>query len=216
MSDSTSPIRPPRLAVLLSGGGRTLANLIAKIDEGALSAQLVAVVSSNPAAGGLAIAEQAGISAIVLRRADFPDDAAYSEAIYAAIQPFQPDLIICAGFLKRLVVPAEWEGRILNIHPCLLPESNAAGLGFYGDRVHQAVIASGATVSGATVHIVDNEYDHGPVVLRQTVPVLPGDSAETLAARVFAAECELYPRAIIAHWHTVASGAQGSSAGNNG
>jgi phosphoribosylglycinamide formyltransferase 1 len=216
MSDSASSIRPPRLAVLLSGGGRTLANLIARIDSGELAAEIVAVVSSNPAAGGLAIAERAGIPAVALRRVAFSDDSAYSEAIHAAIQPFQPDLIVCGGFLKRLVVPAEWEGCILNIHPCLIPESNAAGLGFYGDRVHQAVIASGATVSGATVHVVDNEFDHGPVVLRATVPVLPGDTAETLGARVFTAECELYPRAIIAHWHTLAGGARGKLGGDKG
>ena len=98
-------------------------------------------------------------------------------------------------------MPPEWEGRILNIHPCLIPESNAAGLGYYGDRVHQAVIDCGATTSGATVHVVDNEYDHGPVVMKETVPVLPGDTASDLAARVFALECELYPRAI-AHYLT--------------
>ena len=216
MSDSASSIGPPCLAVLLSGGGRTLANLIARIESGDLAAEIIAVVSSNPAAGGLAIAERAGLPALALRRSGYFDDAAYSQAIFRAIAEQAPDLIVCAGFLKRLVVPAEWEGRILNIHPCLIPESNAAGLGFYGDRVHQAVIASGANTSGATVHVVDNEYDHGPVVMRQTVPVLPGDTAADLAARVFEAECELYPRAIIAHWHTVASGIGGSPAGDNG
>ena len=216
MSDFESSIRPPRLAVLISGGGRTLANLIARTESGDLAAKIVAVVSSNPAAGGLRIAERAGIPAVVLKRSAFPDDAAYSQAIYAAIAPHAPDLIVCGGFLKRLVVLAEWEGRILNIHPCLIPESNAAGPGFYGDRVHQAVLASGADISGATVHVVDNEYDHGPVVMRQTAPVLPGDTAETLAARVFKAECELYPRAIIAHWHTVAGGADVNPAGDNG
>jgi phosphoribosylglycinamide formyltransferase-1 len=216
MSDSGLSIRPPRLAVLLSGGGRTLANLIARIGSGELAAEIVAVVSSNPAAGGLAVADGAGIPAMALRRNAVPDDAAYSEAIYVAISPYAPDLIVCGGFLKRLVVPSEWEGRILNIHPCLIPESNAAGSGFYGERVHQAVLASGAVISGATVHVVDNDYDHGPIVLRQDVPILPGDTAETLAARVFEAECELYPRAIIAHWHTVASGADVNPAGDNG
>ena len=216
MSDFESLIRPPRLAVLLSGGGRTLANLIARTESGDLPAEVVAVVSSNPAAGGLAIAERAASPAVVLKRSAFLDDAAYSQAIYAAIAPHAPDLIVCGGFLKRLVVLAEWEGRILNIHPCLIPESNAAGFGYYGDRVHQAVLASGAAISGATVHVVDNEYDHGPVVMRQTVAVLPGDTADTLATRVFEAECELYPQAIIAHWHTVASGADVNPAGHNG
>ncbi|HET7055046.1 MAG TPA: formyltransferase family protein, partial [Thermomicrobiales bacterium] len=126
-------------------------------------------------------------------------DAAFSNAIYATIAPFEPDLIVCGGFMKRLVVSPDWEGRILNIHPCLIPESNAAGAGFYGGRVHEAVIACGATMSGATVHVVDNEYDHGPVVMKETVPVLPGDTATDLAARVFALECDLYPRAIAAY-----------------
>ena len=195
--------------MLISGGGRTLANLLARIESGYLPAEIVAVVSSNPNAGGVAIAEKVGLPVASIRRGDFGDDWAYSEAIYSTVEPYQPDLILCAGFLKRLVVPAEWEGRILNIHPCLIPDSNAAGPGFYGDRVHEAVIASGATTSGATVHVVDNEYDHGQVVLRQTVPVLPGDTPETLASRVFAAECDLYPRAIIAHWHALSS-AQGA------
>jgi len=194
-----SPPVTPRLAVLISGTGRTLANLIEAIAAATLGAEIVAVVSSRVGVRGLEIAEAAGIPAAVVTRKSYPDDGSFSEAIYAAIAPYEPDLIICAGFLKRLVVPPEWESRILNIHPCLIPESNAAGAGFYGDRVHQAVIDCGATTSGATVHVVDNEYDQGPVVMKETVPVLPSDTASDLAARVFALECELYPRAI-AHY----------------
>jgi formyltetrahydrofolate-dependent phosphoribosylglycinamide formyltransferase len=185
-----------RLAVLISGTGRTLANLIETIAAGALEAEIVAVVSSRAGVRGIEIAGAAGIPVSVVTRRPYPDDAGFSDAIYAAIAPYEPDLIICAGFLKRLVVPPEWAGRILNIHPCLIPESNAAGPGFYGDRVHQAVIDCGAASSGATVHVVDNEYDHGPIVMKETVPVLPGDTASDLAARVFALECDLYPRAI--------------------
>jgi formyltetrahydrofolate-dependent phosphoribosylglycinamide formyltransferase len=188
-----------KLAVLISGTGRTLANLIEKIGAGALSTEIVAVVSSRAGVRGIELAEAAGIPTFVVTRKPYPDDAAFSEAIYAAIAPYEPDLVICAGFMKRLVVPTAWEGRILNIHPCLIPESNAAGLGFYGDRVHQTVIDCGATSSGATVHVVDNEYDHGPIVMKETVPVLPDDTASDLAARVFALECDLYPRAI-AHY----------------
>ena len=92
--------------------------------------------------------------------------------------------------------PHHWTNRILNIHPALIPESQAAGAGFYGHRVHEAVLASGATESGATVHVVDGEYDHGPVVMKQRIPIESGETPEHLAARVFAAECELYPRAI--------------------
>jgi len=182
--------------VLISGTGRTLANLIAKIAAGALEAEIVAVVSSRAGVRGVEIADAAGIPTSVVQRKSYANDAAFSAAIYHELAPYQPDLIICAGFLKRLVVTPEWEGRILNIHPCLIPESQAAGAGFYGDRVHQAVLESGAILSGATVHIVDNEYDHGPVVLKETVPVLPGDTPADLAQRVFALECDLYPRAI--------------------
>ena len=190
------PADVPKLAVLISGTGRTLANLIDRIAAGTLEAEIVAVVSSRAGVRGIEIAEAAGIPAAVVTRKSYPDDGSFSDAIYAAIAPFQPELIVCAGFLKRLVVPPEWEGRILNIHPCLIPESNAAGTGFYGDRVHEAIISSGATSSGATVHVVDNEYDHGPIVMKETVPVLPGDTASDLAARVFVVECDLYPRAI--------------------
>ena len=189
--------------MLLSGGGRTLANLLARIDSGELPANVVAVVSSNVNAGGVAIAEKAGIPVATIRRGDFGDNRAFSEAIYSSIRFHQPDLIICSGFLKRLVVASEWQDRILNIQPALIPQSDAAGTGLYGERVHAAVIASGAEVSGATVHVVDNEYDHGPVVLKAEVPVLPADTPATLAARIFAVECELYPRAVIAHWLTL-------------
>ena len=132
-----------------------------------------------------------------MNRKDFESDRAYSDAVFSEIEPYDPALIILAGFLRKLQVPPQWEGRILNIHPALLPEmAFASGRGFYGERVHRAVLESGQTVSGATVHLVDNGYDTGPVYLRQTVPVEPGDTVESLAARVFAAECELYPRAI--------------------
>jgi phosphoribosylglycinamide formyltransferase 1 len=185
-----------RLAVLLSGSGRTLENLLQASGKGTLAADVVLVVSSKSGVRGLEIAGRAGIPAVVVNRANFPHDTAFSASLFSTVAEYAPDLIICAGFLKRLVVEPGWEGRILNIHPALIPESHAAGAGFYGLRVHSAVIESGASVSGATVHVVDNEYDHGPVVMKRQVPVLPADSAEDLAARVFAAECELYPEAI--------------------
>ncbi|HEV2072368.1 MAG TPA: formyltransferase family protein, partial [Thermomicrobiales bacterium] len=122
----------------------------------------------------------------------------YSKAVYDVLAPHQPDLLIMAGFLRRLLVFPGWEGRILNIHPALLPDAAAyaAGKGRYGDRVHEAVLARGDRVSGATVHVVTDVYDDGPPLLRSEVPVEPGDTAQSLAARVFAAECELYPEAI--------------------
>ena len=187
----------PVLAVLLSGGGRTLANLIERSRAGELPARVGVVVSSVQDAGGLEIARRAGIPAATKIRKDFESDRAYSDAVFSEIEPYDPALVILAGFLRKLVVPPRWEGRILNIHPALLPEmAFASGRGFYGERVHRAVLESGQTVSGATVHLVDNGYDTGPVYLRQTIPVEPGDTVESLAARVFAAECDLYPRAI--------------------
>lgn len=188
------------LAVLISGGGRTLANLIELRRAGHFPADVGIVVSSLAGAGGMGVARDAGIPAVALERKAFDSDTLYSDAIFAAIAPCEPDLVILAGFLRKVVVPPEWEGRILNIHPALLPEmAFASGRGFYGDRVHQAVLASGQTRSGATVHLVDNGYDTGPVYMRQIVPVLPGDTVDSLAARVFEAETELYPRAIAAY-----------------
>jgi len=204
------------LAVLLSGTGRSLANLLRVIDAGSLQARISVVISSRPAVRGLEIADGAGIATAVIERKGFPDDLAYSEAVYAVVAPYQPDLIVMAGFLRKLIVPPEWEGRILNIHPALLPES-AAGKGFYGERVHAAVIASGADESGASVHVVDNEYDAGPVVMRAIVPVLPDDTPASLGARVFAAECELYPEAIrtyaAEHLDLIAAGRRQRSGG---
>ena len=185
--------------MLISGSGRSLENLLNVIAAGDLAAEVVAVVSSKSGVRGLDIAAAAGVPVGIVSRAGFDSRDAFSEAIYAELAPFDPDLIILAGFLKQLTVPVRWSGRILNIHPGLIGESEAAGKGFYGARVHEAVLSSGSAESGATVHVVDNEYDHGPVVMKARVPVLAGDSVETLAARVFAAECELYPRAIAAY-----------------
>lgn len=206
MTESETQAKPV-LAVLISGGGRTLANLIERSRDGSLPAEVGIVISSRADAGGLEIAQSAGIPALAMVRRDFGSDAAYSDAIFDAVAPYRPTLLILAGFLRKLVVPPEWEGRILNIHPALLPEcSYAAGRGFYGDHVHQAVLDRGETLSGATVHRVDNGYDTGPVYMRQTVPVLPGDDAHTLADRVFEAEKELYPRAIEAYLREMHAG----------
>jgi formyltetrahydrofolate-dependent phosphoribosylglycinamide formyltransferase len=185
-----------RLAVLLSGSGRTLENLLAAIERRQLDATIVAVVSSKPGVRGIDIAQSAGIPVTVIERKGFESDAAFTNAILAWLEPYVPHLIVHAGFLRKLAIPATWEGRMINIHPSLIPESGAMGKGFWGDRVHTAVIASGAKWSGATVHLVDNEYDHGPIVAKTVVPVMPDDTTESLAARVFAAECRLYPHAI--------------------
>lgn len=193
--------RTLRVAVLLSGTGRTLENFLQVIDRGELDAALVAVVSSLPGVRGLEIAERAAIPAAVVQRRTYDSDEAFSEAVYAWLASHRPDLLLLAGYLRKLVVTPEWEGKILNIHPALLPECApyAAGRGFFGERVHAAILAHGDAVSGATVHVVDNGYDTGPVVLRATVPVLPGDTPSSLGARVFEAERRLYPEAVRRH-----------------
>jgi formyltetrahydrofolate-dependent phosphoribosylglycinamide formyltransferase len=181
--------------VLLSGTGRTLENLLSTIERGELNARVTIVISSAIGVRGIEIAEGAGIPTAVFTRRAYPDLASFSDAVYDAIAPHQPDLIVCAGFLRQLEIRPEYEGRILNIHPGLLPEG-PSGKGMYGAHVHRAVLASGARESGATVHVVDRDYDTGPVVKREVVPVFAEDSVESLTARVFEAECRLYPAAI--------------------
>ncbi len=191
---------PLRIAVLLSGSGRSLANLLAVIAAGELEAEVVAVVSSVAGVRGLEIAGEAGVPRTTISRKGFAGDAAYSTAVYGWLAPHRPDLIVLAGFLRKLDVPPIWAGRILNIHPALAAAfPYASGRGFYGERVHAAVLANGDERSGATIHVVDNGYDTGPVVAEIAVPVLPGDDARTLGARVFAAECQLYPATIRAY-----------------
>lgn len=198
MSSVQPPSRPWKLAVLISGSGRTLQNLLKVISAGELDAEIVAVVSSAAEIRGLEIAAEAGIPAHVLTPQDARGVDAYSAAIYEQLTPYQPDLVIMAGFLRRLLVHPGWEGRILNIHPALLPQatSYAAGKGFYGERVHAAVLAHGDTESGCTVHVVTDTYDEGPPLGQCVVPITADDDAQSLAARIFAEECELYPRVI--------------------
>lgn len=179
--------------VLLSGSGRTLENLLDRIAAGRLAASVEQVVSSRGDVRGVRLAERAGIPVTVMPPAGRPL-ADWSEAIFAACRGAKPDLVVMAGFLHLVEIPADFAGRVINIHPALLPAFG--GKGFHGMHVHRAVIARGCTVSGCTVHLVDNEYDHGRILFQNTVPVLRDDSPESLAARVFAAECETLPEAI--------------------
>ncbi len=184
--------RPVKAVVLLSGGGRTLENLLSRIKDGSLDLQIAGVVSSRPGVRGLDIATQAGIPTAVFRRKDFPDTTAHNDAINSWLQPREPRIVILAGDLCFYRKPVAFRGPVVNIHPALLPRYG--GKGYYGDRVHQAVLEAGEKESGCTVHLVDDQYDHGRILGQQKVPVLPGDDVHTLAERVFAAECELYPR----------------------
>ena len=181
-----------RLAVLLSGSGRTLENLLDRIAAGRLAASVERVVSSRDDVRGVRLAERAGIPVTVLPPAGRPL-ADWSDSIFAACREARPDLVVMAGFLHLVAIPADFAGRVINIHPALLPAFG--GKGFHGMHVHRAVVARGCTVSGCTVHLVDNEYDHGRILLQKAVPVLRDDSPESLAARVFAAECETLPEA---------------------
>jgi phosphoribosylglycinamide formyltransferase 1 len=184
---------PLRLAVLLSGSGRTLENLLDRIAAGRLAATVVAVISSRADVRGVRIAAAAGIPVTILPPTGRPLGA-WSEDVFAAVRAARPDLVVMAGFLHLVEIPADFTGRVINIHPSLLPAFG--GRGFHGMHVHRAVLDRRCTVSGCTVHLVDEEYDHGRILLQRTVPVLADDTAESLAARVFAAECEALPEAI--------------------
>lgn len=187
--------RPPlRIAVLISGTGRSLKNMLDRIESGRLNVEIRLVVASTPAARGLQFAEKATIPIAVLERKDSPSQGEYSREIFDHCRRAGVDLVALAGFIKRLTVPADFENRVVNIHPSLVPAF--AGKGYYGHRVHEAVLEYGVKLSGCTVHFVDNEYDHGPVILQKAVPVLDGDTLDELEARVFAAECEAYPEAL--------------------
>ncbi len=182
------------VAVLLSGSGRTLENLLRRSPSDELPIRIVGVVSSRPGVRGVAVAEEAGLPVAVFRRRDHPDAAAHSAAINAWLAPLAPRMILLAGYLCYYIPPPWLAGPVLNIHPALLPRFG--GKGMYGERVHAAVLAAGETESGCTVHRVSDEYDAGEILGQRRVPVLPDDTVETLAARVFAAECELYPEVV--------------------
>ena len=183
-----------RLGVLISGGGRSLQNFIDLSDAGRLKAQVVKVVSSRRDAGGLERARCHSIPAAVVRRKDFATTEEFSEAITTELAAADAELVVLAGFLSLYRIPDRYAGRVMNIHPALLPAFG--GHGFYGDRVHKAVLECGCKVSGCTVHFADNKYDNGPIIVQKAVPVLEDDDEHTLAARVFEREKEAYPEAI--------------------
>lgn len=188
------PSVPPRLAVLLSGEGTTLQNLIDRIADGRLGVEIVVAISSRAGVGGLERARRAGIPAIAVERKAFPDVDAFNDALHAELGRRPVDLVVLAGFLSPFQLRDRYVGRVLNIHPALIPAF--CGKGLYGERVHRAVIEAGVKVTGCTVHFADDEYDHGPIVLQGCVPVLDDDTPQTLAARVQQLENELYPAAI--------------------
>ena len=185
---------PLRLACLISGGGRTMLNLADRIDDGSLNASIELVIASRGNIAGVEKSKERGFDTHIILRRDFDSDQAMHDRISALLRENRIDLVCLCGYLRWFRVDPDFRGRVINIHPALLPDFG--GTGMHGARVHEAVLAAKRTTSGCTVHVVDEQYDHGRVILRRTCPVLPGDTADSLAARVFEQECLAYPEAI--------------------
>ena len=187
-----------KVVVLVSGGGTNLQAIIDSIQKGMVTnTELVAVISNNKNAYALERAKNAGISAECISPKDFEDREAFNEALLAGIKKYEPDLVVLAGFLVILpqALIQEYRNRLLNIHPSLIP--SFCGTGYYGLKVHEAVLARGNKVTGATVHFVDEGTDTGPILLQKAVAVKYGDTPEILQKRVMEeAEWELLPKAI--------------------
>ncbi len=182
------------IAVLISGGGTTLRNLISRCDLGTLQVDIRLVVSSTLRAGGLRYAEAASIPTMVVPKLNTLSALEHSERVFGPIRECGVQLVVMGGYLQHVLIPKDFENKVVNIHPSLIPAFS--GKGMYGLKVHQAAIDFGVKVSGCTVHFVDNEYDHGPIILQRTCEVLENDSAESLQLRVFELECEALPTAI--------------------
>ena len=185
------------IAVFASGRGSNLQAILDAIKEGKIrNTQIVVVISNNSEAGALSIARENNIPALHLSRKYFESDESFNGAILYKLQEYKVNFIVLAGYMKKIdrSIIRAFKNRMLNIHPALLPEFG--GKGMYGIYVHEAVIASGARVSGATIHVVDEEYDHGPIVMQKTVTVAPNETGETLAAKVSIVEHEIYPEVI--------------------
>jgi len=188
------PEQTLKLAVLVSGSGTTLQNLLDLIGAGRLNAEVSLVIGSRPGVLGLQRAIDAKVPNSVVDRRDFSDCAGFSERVFSLCDEAAVDLVCLGGWLCLLEIPPRYSGRTFNIHPALLP--SFGGKGMYGPKVHQAVLDHGCKVSGCTVHFIDSAYDNGPIVLQRCCPVLDADTPETLARRVFEEEKIAYPEAI--------------------
>ncbi|MCH8851845.1 MAG: phosphoribosylglycinamide formyltransferase [Planctomycetes bacterium] len=184
---------PLSIAVLISGGGTTLQNFIDLRARGELDVDFKLVISSRPSVKGLQRATDTGIPTMVIERSGNPDGL-FSKHITDVLRQADVDLVCMGGFLSMWIVPPDFEGRVMNIHPALLP--GFGGKGFYGRRVHESVLEAGCKVTGCTVHFVDNIYDNGPIILQKAVAVHENDTPETLAKRVRKQEKVIYPQAI--------------------
>ncbi|TVM00446.1 MAG: phosphoribosylglycinamide formyltransferase [Candidatus Brocadia sp. WS118] len=182
------------LGVLLSGSGNTLQNFINQIEAGKLPAKITVVISSKPHVAGLDRARKYSIPTAVVPYTNYHDIDAFSRAVTDELDKYPIDLIALAGFIHFYKIPEKYQGKVMNIHPGLIPAFS--GHHYYGRKVHEAVINYGAKVSGCTVHFADNVYDNGPIIIQRPVPVLEDDTPDALAARVFQEESEAYPEAI--------------------
>lgn len=185
---------PTRMAVLISGSGRTMVNFAQRIVAGTLDATIPIVIASRPDIAGIDRAKELGLPVAVVPRKQFAGVEPFSAAITAELGRAGVELIALAGFLSLYRFPARYQWRVLNVHPALLPKFG--GKGMYGHHVHEAVLAAGESETGCTVHFADNEYDHGPIIVQRRCPVLPGDTPDTLADRVFEQELLAYPEAV--------------------
>jgi len=185
-----------RLAFFASGGGSNVQAILDTIDARQLDAEPVVLITDRPGCGALSRAGDRNLPTAVLPPKDYADEAAFGDALLDVLRQHDADTLALAGYLKKIPasVVRAFSGRILNVHPSLLPAFG--GPGFYGRRVHQAVLEAGCRVSGATVHLVDAEYDTGPILLQGCVPVEETDTPESLAARVLTVEHSLFPRAL--------------------
>jgi len=193
-SADKTPVEPIRLGVLISGGGRTLMNIIEYINTRRLNADVAVVISSRSTVAGVEKARAAGLPVEIIRKKDFPDIDRFSKRIEEILVAAGVKLVIQAGWLCLWKIPNQYINRVMNIHPALLPLFG--GKGMFGHHVHEAVLKEGCKVSGCTVHFCTNQYDKGPIILQRTCPVYDNDTPDTLADRVFQQECIALPQAI--------------------
>ena len=185
---------PLKLAVLLSGSGTTLENMFEHVERGELPVKVAVVISSLSRAYGLVRARKRGVPTRVFVRKKYPSIEEYSRAVFEEVREHRVELVCLAGFMVQIRIPPDFAGKIMNVHPALIP--SFCGKGWYGHFVHEAVRESGVTLTGCTVHFVDDEYDHGPIIVQRPVEVGADDTPETLAEKVQAEERRAYPEAI--------------------
>jgi phosphoribosylglycinamide formyltransferase 1 len=186
--DTISP--PPRICCMISGGGRPALNLVDAIERGELQAIPALVISSDAKAPGVARCQARGLEVVVI-----PGRIA-RETLESKLREFRIDWVVLAGYLKFVDIPESYQGRVVNIHPALLPKFGGSGM--HGQHVHTAVLAARERRSGCTVHLCDDRYDTGPIVLQMSCPVETSDTPDSLATRVFELECKAYPLALVA------------------